>query len=384
MSVVEKQVIFIMFAMGILGGLGYYIWYRRKRLVCGHTEPLSKPDSVEASQARVEQMADKNREYNDTRARDKDEDNLSAKLAEFSLQKTSDDNPSKSPVRQRARRQLGIYLPPPARIASSEAKTSKQQQSHENAHSNVSSSSLPTTPLEKASQSHTPISPADMKYIVTVQVPLWLVSRFIGRQGCSVKSLTQLSGAEFKVQRHTFTERSHTSCNITGSVKQIEAALGLISQRFPEVTLPNHPNMRVFQSRHKPAAKPCAQHSINNGITPGVIPFTQFLASVSYMDSLASIWVHCVNTSEVCPWQVLYEKMNTAYSFASGCSSEEDDEGVTVTKGQFYAIRTDRGDFVRGLVKEVSTDCSDTEYSVFLVDYGNHVTVTADRLIPLR
>ena len=383
MSVVEKQVIFIMFAMGILGGLGYYIWYRRKRLSCDHTQPLPI-DSVEPREeprpARVNLMADENRqnaERNDVR---EDEEKLSAK---FSLQKSSD-HFSQSPVRKKARprRQLGIYLPPHAR---DDAATCKQRDSPmANAHHtkmsvNNSDSSLPI-PLEKANQPHTPVLPADVKYIISVQIPLWLVSRFIGRQGCSIKSLTQLSGAEFKVPRHPFTESSHTSCNITGSTKQIEAALALISQRFPEVTLPHHSNLKLFHGpRRKPMPKK-PQYSVNNQITPAIIPSTQFLASVSHIDSLSSIWLH-VNSSDVCPYQVLYEKMNTAYEFASGCSVEcSEEDNNEVTKGEYYAVRTSEG-FRRGLVK--STD-GNTRHIIFLVDCGNHVNVTADRLVPLR
>ena len=369
MSVVEKQVIFIMFAMGILGGLGYYIWYRRKRPACYQTKPLATTDSVEHRQASVDGMADENQhstERNNVR-----EDNLSAKLAEVSLQKTTNItmSPSQAAVQKKARprRQLGICLPPHAR---DESATNKQRHS----------------PTAIAHPPHTPISPADVKYIVTVHIPLWLVSKFIGRQGCSIKSMIQLSGAEFKIPRHSFAESSHTSCNIIGSTKQIESALGLIRQRFPEVTLPRHSNMKLFhEPKHDPIAKE-PQCFVTNGITPAKVPSTQFLASVSHVDSLSSIWIHVVSSSDACPWQVLYEKMNTAYEFASGCSSQEDDdEGMAVTKGEFYAVRTAEGDFARGLVKEVvSTDNGDTKYSVFLVDYGNHINVTADRLVPLR
>ena len=56
-------------------------------------------------------------------------------------------------------------------------------------------------------------------------------------------------------------------------------------------------------------------------------------------------------------------------------------ESVPVTKGEFYAVRTAEGDFARGLVKEaLSTDNGDTKYRVFLVDFGTHIDVTAERL----
>ena len=386
MSVVEKQVIFIMFAMGILGGLGCYIWYRRKRPACDQTTETRPLATTDCGEPMAEQH---NAERNDVR-----KDNLSAKPAEVSLQKTTDitTSPSQTLVKKKARprHQLSIYLPPNAR----DEATSKQRHSPTaNAHpkrTSVGTSSLPTTPLEKDNQPQAIQLPADVKYIVTVHIPLWLISRFIGRQGCSIKSLTQLSGAQFKIPRHPFTESSHTSCNIIGSTKQIESALGLIHQRFPEVALPRHSNLKLF---HEPKRNPIVkepQHSLNNGITPAKLPSTQFLASVSHINSLSSIWVHIVSSSDKpCPWQVLYEKMNTAYEFASGysveCGEEDDVEGVPVTKGELYAVRTAEGDFARGLVKEVlSIDNGDTKYRVFLVDFGTHIDVTAERLVSLR
>lgn len=211
--------------------------------------------------------------------KDKGEENLSAKGADILLQKTSKNNSIHTPVQRKSRRQLGIYLPPHARSpASNEVATSKQPQSPlENAHPKktfVRSSSLQAAPIQPDPLA----SPADVKYIVTVQIPLWLISRFIG-QGCSIKSLKQVSGAEIWVLRHP-SECSHAMCNITGSTEQIEAALKLIGQRFPEMTLPNHTNMKLFHAlRHKPIAK----EPVSSGIAPAVIPSKQFRMSILFI-----------------------------------------------------------------------------------------------------
>ena len=427
MPVIEKQVIFIMFAMGILGGLGCYIWYRRKREECDRAPRRAQSlptDSAELPVSnRMDLMADiKQRDaclhkdeenlsaqslptdsaeppistrvdlMADIKQLDagvhEDEENLSAKIEEISLQRANESNSiSQAPAKTKSHRRLGIYLPPRPRAASSsDAATINQPCSHltnANAKKTPVSSSLPATPVERIDRStHTPSEiPADVKYIVSVQIPLWLISRFIGKQGYSIKSMRQLSGAEFRVQRNLFVESSHTLCEITGSTKQIKAALDLIKQRFPEVTL--DPNMKLFHGPKKKMPQKEPYHSINDGVTS----FTQFSARVSHVDSLASIWIHFVDSSNaVCPWQMLYEKMNRVYAFASACSVEcDEDEAAVITNGQLYAVKTIEGNFSRGLVKEIlSTDDGGTTYRILLIDYGNCIDVNAERLIPLR
>lgn len=366
---IEKQVIFIMFTMGIVGGLGCYIWYRRKQLPDKNMErDRDRRDGIKETQRNAEEKA-------------KDDDDESAAVHNSS-QKLHKKTISRSS------RPLAVYVPPHARTTPrGRGLTSKQPHPRVlNAHSkekSMSSSSLPATHLEKVpakKQPHPPMSSADADYIVTIKIPLWLISRFIGKQGCMVKSLRQLSGADFKVIRNPVTECSHTSCNIIGSRKQIEAALKLIGQRFPEVTLPNCSNMKLFHgSRHKPVVKQ-QQHQVHSGIAPAVIPPTPFLAFISHIDSLSSIWIHVVDSSGPCPWQELHEKMVSTYTFAS--SLEEIETVNVIGQGQFYAVRTDDDNFARGVVKEVHTD--NGEYVVFLVDFGKHITSTGDKLIPLR
>ena len=381
MSIIERQVIFIVFTMGIVGGLGYYIWYRRKRLACI-----------------VDPMAERNVGHSDTisdHSVDKDEENLSV---EISMQKnsialethrnseedakyencTESEAVQKKCVSSRSRA-LAMYLPPHARtegLTSNHAGTFADPKKK---------SALP----EAKEQPHSPILPADTNFIVTIKIPLWLVSRFIGKQGCNVKSLTQLCGADFRVMRNPGAECSHTSCNVVGSTKQIQAALNLIRQRFPEVTLPNSPYMKLFHgSRHKPFTKQQQhrQKSMCNGIVPTAIPLKPFLATVSHIESLSSIWVCVYKSSGSCPWQELHEKINSTYTFASTCSWEVSEECDNVIDlGQCYAVTVDENNFARGIVKNVlPTRNGSKSYSVFLVDHGKHIDVTGDKLIPLR
>lgn len=408
MSAVEKQVIIIMFAMGIIGSLGYYIWYRRKQLASSRGQlsgqPSSKPlsNSVEPEvgprhaclmdESPLEHGNDGSKNLSTVKLQENSDEKLpnsdnDARMTDTNLTGVAGEH--KKSVRKKSasqpRRALDVYVPPPARPSHPEdSLTSKQP--HPPLHpkkKSRSSSSLLTKPIEKVSVNKQPHPPAEPSYIVSIHIPLWLVSRFIGKQGCTIKSLKQFSGAELHVQRNTITESSHTSCNITGSEKQIEAALNLIKLHFPEVTLPNHPNMKLFhRPRHKPVSK-MRQHSVYNGIPPAVIPSKTFLASISHINSLSSIWVYVVSNSsdpEPSPWEKLDKKMNSAYSFADACDSEC--SAVTITKGQFYAVRTAEDGFARGIVKEVHD--GGRLYTIFLVDFGNCIIVDGNNLISLR
>jgi len=409
----EKKVILIMLTVGIIGGISYYAWYRRKRLAYAQSSSNSVENSVEPRVNAMEDASEKSVEYinDDNYDADKDEEDLSAKLEEFSLQKngeglesyetdaagvqtrSADDDITmhdciKKPVKRcvsHSRSPLAVYIPPPARATSPDGRRATCKQPHPpmDVHCKKQLVNSPTKPSKKSinTQPH-PSTPAAEEYILTITIPLWLVSKFVGKRGCSIKSLTQLSGAECRVLRHPVSDCSHTLCNIVGSKKQIWAALDLISQRFPEVTLPNYPNMKSFhRSRHKPATISKKQHSVCTGIPPAVIPSTQFFASISHINSLSSIWVHVVNSSAPCPWQELYEQMNSTYTFASACEEcSEDDEVVSVN--QFYAVKTAEGNFARGLVKGLNSD--DKLYKVMLVDHGNHINVTSDKLVQLR
>ena len=70
-----------------------------------------------------------------------------------------------------------------------------------------------------------------------------------------------------------------------------------------EVTLlPNNPNMKLFHGpRHKPPVTK-QQQSVCNGIAPSITPSTPFIASISNINSLNSIWIQIVNPSGPCPW----------------------------------------------------------------------------------
>ena len=408
MSVMKQQIIFIVFAMGIIGLSYYYIWHRRKRIACsGPSSSFSGFDSVTSSiEPCVDVMAGKKKDYIED---DKDED-LSLHESSLETDQNEIDNECTVPSENRKltnfanvnsqklvpkksasqpRRSLAVYVPPPARTSSTKHVSSSKQPHPPslNAHPKNMSFSSSSTPVKKSSkQSRPPMLPATTDYIVTIKIPLWLVSRFIGKQGCGIKSLKQLSGAEFRVLRHPATNCSHTLCNIIGSARQIEVALESVSKRFPEVTLPHNPSMRLFRHNNtqRQIPKKC-QDAEYVEIPPAIIPSSPFLASISHIDSLSSIWIHVADMSGSSPWQELYEKINSTYTFASSMCNECHEESQIIV-GHFYAVRIDEGNFARGIVEEVVlTDIGEKTYLVMLIDNGKHITnVTTDRLIPLR
>ena len=372
-----RQVIFVILTMGIVGGLGYYIWYRRKRLAC--VDPMAESEcTVEPNDDVSDHSVDKDKKDSSIKASLQKSNKMLKSHRNDEENAKHESNSASSSVQRKSRRSraLAMYLPPHAQTE----RTSKQPDPP----SDKKKPEIPELP-EAKEQPHPPALPADTNFIVTIKLPLWLVSRFIGRQGCNVKSLTQMCGADFRVMRNPGAECSHTACNVVGSEKQIEAALNLIRQRYPEVTLPNHPYMKLFHgSRHKSFTKQQqhSQHSICTEILPTRIPPKPFLASVSHVDSVSSIWVRVFKSSGSCPWQEFNEKMNSTYTFASTCSWEfsEEIENV-IALGQYYAVSIDENAFARGIVKNILPS---KLYTVFLVDHGSHIDVSGDKLFRLR
>ncbi|XP_065890469.1 A-kinase anchor protein 1, mitochondrial-like isoform X2 [Dysidea avara] len=282
---------------------------------------------------------------------------------------SEDVDPSTPLKPARSRKPQAVYVPPPAR---------PMPRKHEQ----------PRPPMSSAPAS-SPIA-----FITTIKIPLWLVKRFIGRQGEGIKSLRHSSGAELKVPRNRRVNCSHTACNISGSVHEIETALSLINQRFPEINIPQYPTFKPFYgTQKKPAVKESPK--ICTRIPAAIVPSTPFFAYLSHVQSLSSLWLQIASPMSPCPWHELYTKLNSTYSFVNSdvCEDDDDSDDDEVTHGlvgEYCAVKTSSGGFVRGHVKGlVSADSSSHStasfvYSVYLVDHGNYVNVTGSRLTPLR
>jgi len=412
----DRRFIFLSIVLGAIGSLGGFIWYRRRKLHSKEQKDLEQvqeqmqdDDQVEnqvVEPVNLEQACDIMASPNELDEISKSpsstelvslnsitsdstqleivqpslpQETISTEDSEKPLETVvivsdSEDNDCSAPLKLvHNRKPQAIYVPPPARPIP--IFTKKQEQ--------------PRPPKSSAPA----VSP--VAFITTIKIPLWLVKRFIGKQGEGIKSLRQSSGAELKVPRNRRTNCSHTICSISGSVNEIETALSLISQRFPEINIPRYPAFKPFYgTQNKPAVKESPK--VCTRIPAAIVPSTPFFAYLSHVQSLSSLWLQVASPMSPCPWHELYTKLNSTYSFANNDACEgddtddDDDEVSRGLVGEYCAVQTSSGGFVRGHVKGlVSADSSSHStanfvYSVYLVDHGNYVNVTGSRLTPLR
>jgi len=415
-----RRFIFLTIVLGAIGSLGILIWYRRRRLptkeqgVQTDLERVREQERPDEDNDRVEDHAVESMHLEqdcdcDIIATSNDLDKISKspsspELISLSSSVTSDSSnapqveigqlsspketidsgkPSdtviilsdsedvdcSTPLKlAHSRKPQAIYLPPPARPI---------PRKHEQPRPHMSSAPA--------------VSP--VAFITTIKIPLWLVKRFIGKQGEGIKSLRQLSGAELKVPRNRRTNCSHTICSISGSVNEIETALSLINQRFPEINIPRYPAFKPFYGAQNKAAMK-ESPKVCTRIPAAIVPSAPFFAYLSHVQSLSSLWLQVASPMSPCPWHELYTKLNSTYSFVNNDACEDDDidddEESHGLVGEYCAVKTSSGGFVRGHVKGlVSVDSSSRSaanfvYSVYLVDHGNYVNVTGSRLTPLR
>jgi len=412
-TMIDRRIVLLTITLGAVGGLGYFIWCRRRRAAFKNQEdqeqqaPEHEPELMQLDKKDHDQLAEpvvverdcevvtsditkspsvtELLSLSSSATSDSSDSPMQLEASQSSLQQenigtedsedtviiisdSEDDTDCSIPVKPvRSRKPPAhVYVPPPARPM-----PRKREQ--------------PSPPVSSS------LAASPVAFITTIKIPLWLVKRFIGKQGEGIKSLRQLSGAELRVPRSKRANCSHTICNISGSVSDIETALSLISQRFPEINIPRYPTYKPFYGTQSKAAvrefpKVCTR------IPAAVVPSTPFFAYLSHVQSPTSIWLQVASPMSPCPWHELYTKLNSTYSFINSHISddEDDDEVAHGLVGEYCAVKTNSGGFVRGHVKGLvsahssSGSASNFVYSVYLVDHGNYVNVTGSRLTPLR
>lgn len=268
----------------------------------------------------------------------------------------------------------------------------------------------------------------------TIQLPIEVVGRFIGRQGRNIKSLMAESGSQIHVQQKNLSrDATMVPCVLQGTSGQITKAIDLILLRHPEVVIPpvssvfsqlppspistlNGPpasaNMNGGSSGTPlaPAApKPAPEVSWDFELKPPIIPGSSFLAIATYIEKLNQIWL--VPYSSTQQLDELHQAMTQAYSkggkdcqaqpaHAPTSSSSSlsqppllDAPAVTASTksdiqleevvGKYCAVRVSEIYWLRGRVSALRQD-EGTDYEVKLMDYGSSVIVPPHALKPLR
>lgn len=250
----------------------------------------------------------------------------------------------------------------------------------------------------------------------TVQLPIDVVGRFIGRQGRNIKSLMAESGSQIHVQQKNLSrDATMVPCVLQGSNMQISKAIDLILLRHPEVVISpmtsqlfcspistiNGSSLLMGNANDSLVA---SEPSWDFELKPFMIPESSFLAIATYIEKLCRLWL--VPYSSTQQLDDLHQAMTLAYSrnskdFSTSLNSPSSPpipssplleaatkaaaNGSPVKKdivGKYCAVRVSEIYWLRGKVTALSDEGRD--YEVKLMDYGSSVIVPSHALKPLR
>ena len=216
----------------------------------------------------------------------------------------------------------------------------------------------------------------------TIQLPIDIIGRFIGRQGKNIKSLMADSGAQIHVQQKNLSkDATIVPCILQGTQEQISKAVDLVCLRHPEVSLPSSPI-------YVPPISIYSNSNMSNGHTvswdytlkPPQPPTSVFLAIVTYIEKLNRVWLVPYSSTQLL--EDLHQSMAQAYSKSTDENtedvSEEPDENFV---GKYCSVRVNEVYWLRG--KVVSKN-EGVHFEVRLMDYGSSVIVPFSSLKPLR
>lgn len=242
--------------------------------------------------------------------------------------------------------------------------------------------SLPPTPCSLPVGS-SPSSAIDTTVIrggrarATIQLPIDIIGRFIGRTGKNIKSLMAESGAQIHVQQKNLSkEDSIVPCILQGTQAQINKAVDLICLRHPEVSVPSPQVYVTPLPIYSSSLGSTSTSSWDFTLKQPPIPSTTFLAIVTYIEKLNRVWLVPYSSTQLL--EELHQSMATAYKTDDATPTGDNKEDII---GKSCAVRVNEVYWLRGRVVETNEE---SQYEVRLLDYGSSVIVPLASLRPLR
>ena len=228
----------------------------------------------------------------------------------------------------------------------------------------------------------------------TVQLPIEIVGRFIGRQGKNIKSLMADSGAQIHVQQKNLSkDATIVPCILQGTQGQIAKAIDLICLRHPEVTFPSPPTYTPPISSTPIPVYSSSTSGLNQNsetswdftLKPAHVPTSTFLAIVTYIEKLNRVWLVPYSSTQLL--EDLHQSMAHAYSKDEEAIKEEDNENKDeeeelVRIDKYCSVRVNEVYWLRGKVIKKSDEGGN--YEIKLMDYGSSVIVPLSALKALR
>ena len=236
---------------------------------------------------------------------------------------------------------------------------------------------LPSSSAEKGRHSVDTTAIRGGRVRATLQLPVDVIGRFIGRQGRNIKTLMSESGAQIHVQQKSLTKDSlFVPCIVQGTQSQINTAIDLILTRHPEVSfsipppLPPLPPVNTVGKINDIQNEPNWDYTIE----PSQCPSDVFLGIVTYIEKLNRLWLVPYTSTQLL--ETLHQSMSRNYTVEDSGAAK-----TTPTLGKHCAVRVSDDYWLRGRVAKAIDESS---YEIQLTDYGSSVIVPGSSIKPLK
>ena len=216
----------------------------------------------------------------------------------------------------------------------------------------------------------------------TIQLPIDIIGRFIGRSGKNIKSLMAESGAQIHVQQKNLSKDAIiVPCILQGTQTQISKAIDVICLRHPEVSLPSPqlyvPPLSIYSSSSANSCSTSWDYTLRLSQPPSSI----FLAIVTYIEKLNRIWLVPYSSTQLL--EELHQNMAASYKQEDSGNGEESRDHLEDMIDRFCAVRVNEIYWLRGKIVS-KNESEDGHYEIRLMDYGSSVIVPLSSLKPLR
>ncbi|KAG6442573.1 A-kinase anchor protein 1, mitochondrial isoform X2 [Manduca sexta] len=199
-------------------------------------------------------------------------------------------------------------------------------------------------------------------------IPQGLVGLLIGKHGSFVTQIKAKTGASVYVRRHPDSNK-HKICAVEGTQSEIEAALDMIKEKFPEKKFPNFSLQEIGAELYQRLA-------------PLVPEFLQLVESVNN-DTIMTCLVSAGHFFLQQPLHPTFPSLHALHRLMAATYQNPDVPSLPrpVKEGSICAAPTENN-WYRAQVISTSEE-SDTSV-VKLVDFGGYLTVDNDQLKQIR
>lgn len=199
-------------------------------------------------------------------------------------------------------------------------------------------------------------------------IPQTLVGLLIGKHGCFVTQIKAKTGASVYVRRHPDSVKLKI-CAVEGTQSEIEAALDLIKEKFPEKRFPNFTLQEISAELYQRLA-------------PLVPEFLQLVESVNN-DTIMTCLVSAGHFFLQQPLHPTFPSLHALHRLMAATYQNPDVPALPrpVKEGSICAAPTENN-WYRAQV--ISTSEESDSSVVKLVDFGGYLTVDNDQLKQIR